>query len=72
MYDHPLGKEIFPNVQSKPPPVQLWTIPMCPIVGYQGEEISTSFSTSPQEAVERSEIALSSSMEVCSEHACVS
>ena len=36
-FDHPFSKETLPNVQSKPL-VQLWTIPTCPITGYQGEE----------------------------------
>jgi len=35
------AKEMLPNVQSEPPLVQIWTIPMCPITGYQGEEICT-------------------------------
>jgi len=35
---------MFPDVQSKPPPAQLRTIPMRPISGYQGEELGTSLS----------------------------
>ena len=55
--DHRLGKEVLPNVQSEPPLVQLWAIPTLPVTGYQGEELSTSLSTSPpQEAAESNEI----------------
>ena len=46
VFDHPLAKEMLPTVQSKPPLAQLWTIPTCPVTGYQGEELSTSLSTS--------------------------
>jgi len=50
VFDH--SKEILPNVQSKPPLIQLWAIPTCPRTEYWGEELSTSLSTSlPQEAV---------------------
>ena len=38
-FDHPPGKEMLPNVQSKPLLAQLWAIPTHPITGYQGEEI---------------------------------
>jgi len=56
--DHPLGKEMLPNVQSKPPLVQLWTIPTRPVPESQGEEISTSLSPfPPQEAAESKEVA---------------
>ena len=67
VFDHALGEEMLPNVQSKHPMVQLWAIPVCPIAGYQEEEISTTHSTSPfHEVIESNEILLSSSMDVCS------
>ena len=57
MFDYPLCKEMLPNVQSKPPLVQLCTIPMHPITEYQGEELGTSLSTSPpREAVGSNEV----------------
>ena len=37
--DHSLNKEVFPNIQSEPPLVQLETISSRPIAGYLGEEI---------------------------------
>lgn len=52
MFDHPLDKEMLPNIQSVPSLVQLWTIPIRPITGYQEEELSTSIPTSTQEAAE--------------------
>ena len=56
---HPLGKEKLPNVKSEPPLMQVWTLPMHPITGYQGEEIITSLSTSPpQKAAEGNEVTL--------------
>ena len=58
VFDHPLGKEKIPNVKSKTPLVQFWTISMHPVTGYQGEKTSTSFSTSPpQEAAESNQVA---------------
>ena len=56
VFDHPLCKKMFPNGKSKPSQTQIWTVPMCPVTGYQGEEISTSFSTPlSQEVVESKE-----------------
>ena len=53
VFDHPLGKDMLRNVQSKPALVQLWTIPTRPIAGDQGEEFRISLSTSsPQEAAQ--------------------
>ena len=58
VFDHPLSKEMLPNVQSKPPLVQLWTIPTRPIAGYQREGIGISLSTSPpHKPIESSEAA---------------
>jgi len=57
MSDHPLDKEMLPNVQSEPPLVQLWTIPMHPVPESEAEELSTSLSPSPPlEAVESHEV----------------
>ena len=57
VFDHPLSKEMLLNTQFKPPLMQLWAIPKHPITGYQGEELSTSISTSPpQKAVESNEV----------------
>ena len=57
VFDHLLSKEMFPNVQSRFPLALHCTIPMHPLSGYQGEELSTSLSTSiPQEAVESNEV----------------
>ena len=57
VFDHPLCKEMLPNVKFKPPLMQLWTIPTRPVNGYQGEELSTSLSTSPpQEAAESNDV----------------
>ena len=49
----PQSTEIFRHVQSEPSLVQLCAIPLCPVLGDQGEENSTIVSISPpQEAVE--------------------
>jgi len=58
VFDHPLGKEMLPNVKSGSPLVQLQTIPTHPITGSQGEELNTSLCTSPpQEAAESNKVA---------------
>jgi len=41
MPDHSFGKEIFPNVQSKPPLTQLEATASPPIASYLGEETNT-------------------------------
>ena len=38
----PLSEEPFPKVQSELPLTQLHSICLCPIIGHQREEISTS------------------------------
>ena len=53
VFDQPLGKKVLPDVQSKPSLMQLWTIPMCPVTGYQGGELSLS---SPQDTAESCEV----------------
>lgn len=42
---------MFLKVLPKPLLIQFWAIPVCPVTGYKGEDISTSLST-PQEAAE--------------------
>lgn len=49
----PPGKEMLPNVQSEPPLVPFWAIPMCPVSGSQGEGIRTSFCTSSVRELQR-------------------
>lgn len=44
--DHTFGKEMLLNIQSKLPLVQLGTILICAVTGYNGKEIST-FLSSP-------------------------
>lgn len=57
VFDHPQSTEIFRHVQSEPSLVQLCAIPLCPVLGDQGEENSTTVSISPpQEAVESNEV----------------
>lgn len=58
MFDRPLGKEVLPNVQSEPLLAAALNHSHTSITGYKGEEISTSLSISPQEAVERSPLCL--------------
>jgi len=45
MSDHSSSKEIFPNIQSKPPLTQLEAIASCPITRYLGEETNTRLTT---------------------------
>ncbi|KAK4823937.1 hypothetical protein QYF61_008323 [Mycteria americana] len=45
MLDNPFSEEKFPNIQSKPPLVQLEAISSCPITCYLGEESDTHLST---------------------------
>jgi len=41
MPEHYFSKEIFPNIQSKPPLMQFETIASRPITSYLGEETNT-------------------------------
>ena len=41
MPDHSFSKYIFPNIQSKPPLMQLEAIASRPITSYLGEETNT-------------------------------
>ena len=45
MSDHSFSKEIFPNIQSKPPLMQLEAIASHPIASYLGEETNTHLTT---------------------------
>ena len=38
MPDHSFSKDIFPNIQSKPPLMQLEAIASRPIAGYLGDQ----------------------------------
>ncbi|KAK4817835.1 hypothetical protein QYF61_000670 [Mycteria americana] len=51
MLDNLLGEEKFPNIQSKPPLVQLEAISSCPITCYLGEETDPHLSTTSFQAV---------------------
>ncbi|KAK4823575.1 hypothetical protein QYF61_003579 [Mycteria americana] len=50
MLDNPFSEEKFPNIQSKPPLVQLEAISSCPITGYLGEETDPHLSTTSFQA----------------------
>ncbi|KAK4832796.1 hypothetical protein QYF61_025664 [Mycteria americana] len=50
MLDNPFSKEIVPNIQSKPPLVQLEAISSCPITCYLGEETDPHLSTTSFQA----------------------
>ena len=60
MPDKPLSKEIFPNIQSKPPLAQLDTFSSGPITSYLIEETSTHLTTTSfQVVVECDKVSLS-------------
>ncbi|KAK4811179.1 hypothetical protein QYF61_019810 [Mycteria americana] len=50
MLDNPFGEEIFPNIQSKPPLVQLEAISSCLMACYLGEETDTHLATTSFQA----------------------
>jgi len=51
------SKDIFPNIQSKPPLMQLEAIASRPIAGYLGEETNTPLTTASfQVVVESNEV----------------
>ncbi|KAK4830945.1 hypothetical protein QYF61_014404 [Mycteria americana] len=57
MLDNPFSEEKFPNIQSKPPLVQLEAITSCPISCYLGEETDPHLSTTSfQVAVESNKV----------------
>ena len=69
MSDHSFSKEIFPNIQSKPPLTQLEAIASHPIASYLGEEINTCLTTTSstttwQEVVVR-QVLVSSPRQTC-------
>ncbi|KAK4831743.1 LOW QUALITY PROTEIN: hypothetical protein QYF61_018873 [Mycteria americana] len=51
MLDNPFGEDIFPNIQSKPPLVQLEAISSHPITCYLGEETNTHLATTSFQVV---------------------
>ena len=53
--DHFFSKEIFPNIQSKPPLAQLQAIAFCPIASYLGEETNTCLTTTSFQVVVESD-----------------
>ena len=57
MPDHSFSKETFPNIQSKPPLVQLEAIASHPMASYLGEETNTHLTTTSfQVAVESNKV----------------
>jgi len=57
MPDHSFSKEIFPNIQSKGPLMQLEAIASPPIASYLREEINTCLTTTSfQAAVESNKV----------------
>ncbi|KAK4815341.1 hypothetical protein QYF61_000173 [Mycteria americana] len=55
MLDNPFSEVKFPNIQSKPPLVQLETISSCPITCYLGEETDTHLATTSFQVVVESD-----------------
>jgi len=51
MPDRSFSKEIFPNIQSKPPLTQLEAISSRPIASYLGEETNTCLTTASFQVV---------------------
>ncbi|KAK4827063.1 hypothetical protein QYF61_013704, partial [Mycteria americana] len=57
MLDNPFGEDVFPNIQSKPPLVQLDAIYSHPIICYSGEDTNTHLATTSfQVAVESNKV----------------
>ena len=62
MPDHFFSREIFHNIQSKPPLTQLEAISSHPIISYLEEETSACLTTASfQAAVESNKVSLSAS-----------
>ncbi|KAK4831678.1 hypothetical protein QYF61_018675 [Mycteria americana] len=55
MLENPFSEEKFPNIQSKPPLVQLEAISSCPITCYLGEETDPHLSTTSFQVVVESD-----------------
>jgi len=51
MLDYSFSKEIFPNIQSKPPLMQLQAISSHPIASYLGEQTNTHLNTTTFQVV---------------------
>jgi len=51
MPDHSFSEEIFPNIQSEPPLMQLEAISSHPIAGYLGEGTNTHLTTTSFQVV---------------------
>ncbi|GAB0205085.1 hypothetical protein GRJ2_002974100 [Grus japonensis] len=51
MLDHSFDEDIFPNIQPKPPLMQLEAISSCPIASYLGEETNTHVTTTSFQAL---------------------
>jgi len=54
-FDKPFSEEIFPNIQSKPPPEQLEAISSYPITCYLEEETNTCHTTTSFQVVVESD-----------------
>ena len=54
-FDNPFSEEIFPNIQSKPPLVQLEAIFSRPVTCYLGEETDTHLTTTSFQVVVESD-----------------
>ncbi|KAM9656072.1 uncharacterized protein ACIBXB_008597 [Morphnus guianensis] len=55
MFDNPLSKEIFPNIQHKPPLPQLEAISSRPVSSHLTEDTSTHLTTTPLQVVVESD-----------------
>ncbi|KAK4829782.1 LOW QUALITY PROTEIN: hypothetical protein QYF61_006581 [Mycteria americana] len=55
MVDNPFSEEIVPNIQSKPPLVQLEAISSCPMACYLGEETDPHLTTTSFQVVVKSD-----------------
>ena len=55
MLDNPFGEEFFPNIQPKPPLLQLEAISSCPITSHLTEETNTPLTTTSFQVVVESD-----------------
>ncbi|KAK4826879.1 hypothetical protein QYF61_011998, partial [Mycteria americana] len=58
MLDNPFSEEIFPNIQSKTPLVQLEAFSSCPMAYYLAEETDTHLATTSFQRATRSPLSL--------------
>ena len=56
MPDHSFSKDIFPNIQSKPPLMQLEAISSHPLASYLGEETNIHLTTTAFQVVVRGKV----------------